>query len=220
MINNIAAVLWDLDGTLADTGSTHYQAWYETFSALNISFSINSQKATFGMNAAGIIEYHFGYLPRERELRKLIDKKEKLFRKLAQGNIKLFPQSNTWLSFFRDKGIKQVIASSAPLLNIESLVIELCIENYFINLVSGDELPPKPSPEIFLTAAESINITANHCLVIEDSTSGIKAAKEAGMKCLAVTFTHDQGSLGEADLIINGYEENPRDKFSLLNNII
>jgi HAD superfamily hydrolase (TIGR01509 family) len=201
------AVLWDLDGTIADTLDLHFKAWEETFLSLNIPFSIETQQATFGMNATGIVEHHYGYLPPNNELQKVIKGKERLFRDIADGHVSLFQNVEKILKYYQHQNILQVIASSAPLLNITALLNGLGIANYFVDYFSGDELPAKPSPELFLTAANSIKITPNHCLVIEDSISGVAAAKNAGMKCVAVTFTHIREELHQADLVIDKFSE-------------
>jgi len=216
MGNKFIGVLWDLDGTIIDTEAIHYEAWKETFKALDVPFSKKTQQATFGMNAAGIIQYHLGDILSDIELFDIINSKERLFRDLAEGQVKLFQDVGKWLLYFQEKKIKQAIASSAPLLNIELLVVNLGIENFFVELISGDELPPKPSPDIFFIAANRIDVTPSQCLVIEDSTSGVNAAKAAGMKCLAVTFTHEKEELYRADLIIESFSENPEESMQLM----
>ena len=83
-------------------------------------------------------------------------------------------------------GIPVVIASSSASMEIERVIEELNIRKYFKELVSGQDCRnSKPFPDVFLRAAKTINVNPNEVLVIEDSTNGVKAAKAAGMTCLA-----------------------------------
>jgi beta-phosphoglucomutase len=99
-------------------------------------------------------------------------------------------------------GARQAIASSAPCENIDALVDELAIRPYFQEIVSGADMPGKPDPAVFLTAARAAGHTACACLVIEDSVAGVTAARRAGMKCLAVTTTNPASRLTQADWIL------------------
>ena len=99
------------------------------------------------------------------------------------------------------------LASSAPVENIQLVVPGVGIECYFQAIVSGREVAEgKPSPQVFLLAAQKLGIEPENCIVIEDSVAGITAAKRAGMRCLAVTNTHPRVALTEADLIVDNLE--------------
>ena len=88
------------------------------------------------------------------------------------------------------------------------MVLQLTnLESYFDLFVSGDLVQhSKPAPDIFLYAAKKLDISPEDCVVIEDAASGVKAAKNAGMKCVAITTTHTAELLEEADLVIDSYE--------------
>jgi beta-phosphoglucomutase-like phosphatase (HAD superfamily) len=74
--------------------------------------------------------------------------------------------------------------------------------------VSGQEVSEsKPSPQLYLLAAEKLQVTPNDCVVIEDSPFGVKGAKAAGMKCLAVTNTHPRRDLEQANKVVDSLEE-------------
>ena len=84
---------------------------------------------------------------------------------------------------------------------------ELNLAGIFNCIVSGQEVSEgKPSPQIYLLAAEKLQATPNDCVAIEDSPLGVKAAKTAGMKCLAVTNTHHQENLREADPVVDSLQ--------------
>jgi beta-phosphoglucomutase family hydrolase len=203
----IHAVLWDLDGVLVNSGEYHYAAWKQTFEELGVPFSEEQFRATFGMNNAGILELMYGSkLPSDRE-QQISERKESLFREAVKGNAKLLPGVENALKNFSVRNWKQAIASSAPPKNIEVLVQELQIGIYFDTIVSGNDIPGKPDPAVFLKAARQLGVEPFNCTVIEDAVSGVEAAKNAGMRCIAVTTTNAPGVLSKADLILDSLLE-------------
>jgi beta-phosphoglucomutase family hydrolase len=207
------AVLWDMDGVLVDTGDFHFQSWKEAFEGLDVSFDKEAFKKTFGMNNAGILEWVFGRKPSPEEVSRISDKKESLFRELVKGKAEPLPGVLTWLKQFQAWGIKQAITSSAPPENIEALVAELEIENYFDAIVSGFDMPGKPNPDVFLKAADTMQIRPENCIVVEDAISGVEGAKRAGMKCIAVTTTNHPSALEKADYIFENLGKMSQEKF-------
>jgi len=107
------------------------------------------------------------------------------------------------LHFLKSKGIRQAIASSAPQENIDALMDELVLRDNFEVIVSGEELAGKPAPDVFLAATQAIGIPPQNCLVIEDSVTGVEAAKQARILCLAVTNTYPAEKLYQADYIVD-----------------
>ena len=80
-------------------------------------------------------------------------------------------------------------------------------EAYFDEIVSGDGKPSKPDPYVFLKAADCLGLIPSNCLVIEDSVMGVRAAKAAGMKCVAVTTTNHAEKLADADVVFDNMAE-------------
>ena len=197
------AVLWDMDGVLVDTGDFHFKAWKQTFEELGVAFDKEDFRATFGMNNAGILEWVYGKRPEPEEVAQVSEKKESLFRELIKGKAEPLPGVLDWLRQFQTWGIKQAITSSAPPKNIEVLVAELKIENYFDAIISGFDLLGKPNPDVFLKAANAIQVRPEKCVVIEDAIAGVEGAKRAGMKCIAVTTTNPASKLAKADFIVD-----------------
>jgi beta-phosphoglucomutase family hydrolase len=197
------AVLWDMDGVLVDTGDFHFTAWKQTFEELGTAFDKEDFRATFGMNNAGILEWVYGRKPEPEEVSQVSEKKETLFRELIKGKAEPLPGVLDWLRQFQAWGIKQAITSSAPPKNIEVLVAELKIENFFDAIVSGFDLLGKPNPDVFLKAANAIQVRPENCIVIEDAIAGVEGAKRAGMKCIAVTTTNPASKLTQANYIVD-----------------
>ena len=183
----IQAILWDLDGTLADSTALHYQAWQTTLRQHGEPFTYQEFIATYGRNNLDILGSRFRHRSRP-QLSAIADEKESTFRGLLHpGVLQLLPGVLDWLTFFRSQGMVQVVGSSGPMANIAASVHALAIADYFLALVSGTHLPQgKPNPAIFLRCATVAGVAPAQCVVIEDSIHGVEAAQRAGMRSVAV----------------------------------
>jgi beta-phosphoglucomutase len=204
---NKRAVLWDMDGVLVDSGELHYQSWLETLTALSIPFDRNKFRATFGMNNNGILTVLLGKPPDADFLEMVSNRKEGLFRELIHGRLQLLPGVLDWLKRLQERGTLQAVASSAPEKNIEAIVDELKIRQYFSAMVSAYSMPGKPDPAVFLEAARQLFVEPMQCVVVEDAIAGVTSAKKAGMKCIAVCTTHPRSFLTAADIIVDSLAE-------------
>lgn len=112
-------------------------------------------------------------------------------------------------------GYTLVLASSSPMENIRFVLTKFGLLKFFSHMISGDELKTsKPHPEIFLEAAKMAGADPRHCLVIEDSHNGVKAAKAAGMRCVGYKNPNSgQQDLSTADWIIEHFDEFDVHKF-------
>jgi len=210
--HHLSGILWDLDGVLVDTGQFHYQSWMDTMPRYGIPFDWDTFLKTFGMNNAGILTLLLGKQPEPALIQEISDLKELNFRNAIKGRAKLLPGVQVYLDYFHREGIPQAVASSAPLANITFLIDELGIAAYFAAAVSAFELPGKPSkpdPGVFLEAARQIDASPVDCLVVEDALVGIQAARNAGMKCLAVATTHPADHLEGADMVLENLTQLP-----------
>ena len=203
----LEAVLWDLDGVIADTGIYHCRAWQEIFSQMGIEFTEEHFAKHFGQRNDTIIRDTVNETISQEALDAIADKKEITYRRLVADNIEALPGAIELLSSLQEHGIKSAIASSAPPENVRIILKGLGIEKYFDAIACGREVTEgKPSPQIFLLAAEKLKAEPAGCIVIEDAVAGIAGAKRAGMKCIAVANSHPQGKLKESDLIVASLE--------------
>jgi len=203
----LEAVLWDLDGVIADTGDYHYRAWGDIFQEKGVMFTREDFMRHFGQRHDTIIRFALGDDISPEEFEAITERKQQEYRRLVAGNIKPLPGAVELIKSLNEHRIKTAIASSAPLDNIEIIIKGLGIEDCFQAIAWGTEVPEgKPSPQIFLLAAKKLGVEPGNCLVIEDAIAGVDAAREAGMKCIAVTNSHPISSLRKADLIVSTLE--------------
>jgi beta-phosphoglucomutase len=199
----LQAVLWDMDGVLVDTYQGHFLAWKQALEEVSHPFDEGTFRRTFGMNNRLIMTTVFGCALDEEFIQKVSDRKEEIFRRDIKDIVQLLPGVSDWLTRFAKMGLKQAVASSAPQANIDALLDELGIRDYFQAEAAGATLKGKPDPAVFLLAAQKLGVDPLNCLVIEDSIAGVEAAKRAGCKCLAVLTTNEATELAKADLILN-----------------
>ncbi len=202
------AVIWDMDGVIADTAPYHLKAWQHVFHKRGVSFTGEDFKRHFGQRNDTIIRSVLGEQMSLSEAEAIIWEKETTFRKELRHNIKPLPGAINLLKSLREHGFKTALASSAPIENIRMITRDIGVNNCFHVIVTGrDVAEGKPSPQGFLLAARKLGVDTGRCIVIEDAVAGVTAAKSGGMLCIAVTNTHPRENLMEADLIVESLEE-------------
>ncbi len=212
----VMGILWDMDGVLVDTGDFHFQAWSELLPEYGIEFSYELHQETFGRNNASILSLLFGERLTPELLSEVSDRKEERFRAAVRGHAQPLPGVRTWLERLRPGAARQGIASSAPVANIDTLAGELGLLGYFDAIVSGEAMPGKPDPTLFLEVARQLGVPPESCVVVEDAIAGVEAAKRAGMKCIAVTTTNEAQALSAADIVVDRLDALPADAFRRL----
>jgi len=203
----IAAVIWDMDGVLADTAHHHLLAWQETFARRNINFTEADFKRGFGIRNDAIIRNTLGEQTTGAEIETIAREKETTFRRIIGRDVKPLPGALELVGALYERGVKMAIASSTTMENIRLIIGSLGIEKYFKAVITGHDVTEgKPSPRVFLLAAQRLGAEPKNCIVVEDAVAGVKAAKSAGMYCVAITNTHPGEKLNEADLIVDTLE--------------
>jgi beta-phosphoglucomutase family hydrolase len=199
----LEAVIWDMDGVIADTVDYHYLAWKDAFAKKGIDYTREEFMRHFGQRNDTIIKDAMGDAVTPADLITIHAEKQADYRRRVAGHIRALPGAVTLIRALKEQGIKQAIASSAPPENIAIILRGLGIEDCFQAIAWGTEVPEgKPSPQIYLLAADRLGIKPDNCVVFEDAIAGVDGAKRAGMKCAAVTNSHPESKLQQADLIV------------------
>jgi beta-phosphoglucomutase len=205
---NKAAVLWDMDGVIADTGFYHMRSWQETFHQTGITFTKTDFNRVFGMRSDEIIRSVLGKDFTLEKMQTIMELKETTFRRLYRDNIKSFPGAIELIKSLNEAHFKQALVSSTPIENINLITGTLGIRACFDEIISGGDVTEgKPSPQGYLLAARKLGVVPAKCVVIEDAVVGVCAAKAGGMTCIAVTNTHPTEKLVEADLVVDSLEK-------------
>ena len=153
------AVIWDMDGIIADTATCHFKAWQEVLGEKGITYTEEMFKRYFGQRNVDIIRKLLGKDTDPNEVEAISKEKEANFLLKIEENVRAFPGAVDLMKALSSSGIKMALASSAPIENIELITRSLSIGNCFQAIVSGrDVIEGKPNPQVFLLAAEKLGI--------------------------------------------------------------
>lgn len=182
------AVLWDLDGTLVDSGELHWVAWRDAMAAEGVTITRAMFEATFGWKNDPILRRWLGEDVSEARKRRIADGKEEAYRAaLRAGGLAPLPGAREWVERLHRDGWKQAICSSAPRANIEAVLEVTGLGHDFEVVVAAEDVTlGKPDPQVFLLGAERLGVPAARAIVVEDAEAGVEAARRAGMKCIGV----------------------------------
>lgn len=201
--------IFDWDGVVIDSGKLHEQSWRRLAEELGKSIAPDSFIRGFGMKSGRIIEEIHGWTKDPAEIARLTNRKEALYREiLKRSEIAALPGAAEWLARLREAGVPCAVASSTQRLNIDAVLTRFGLQEAFCAIVSAEDVfHGKPHPEVFLKAAERLEIAPEGCVVFEDAHVGIEAGHAAGMKVVAVTTTHRADELGAADLVVSQLDD-------------
>lgn len=144
----------------------------------------------------------------EEQLLTLVDCKNDVYSQLlTREQVSIMPGVRKWLNYFSREHIPQAIVSSTTRRNICAIMGGLNIGGHFRTIVSAEDVDMgKPAPDPFLLASAQLCAERARCIVLEDTAHGIRAAKLAGMYCIAVTTTQNRESLKDADLVLDSLD--------------
>lgn len=184
----VKTVIFDMDGVLVNSEPLHHEVSLVQFKELEIE--VNDELfATFTGNSNKMIyqklKDRFGLID---EVPDLISAKNKLFIEAfdKKQDLHLMDGVKELIIDLHKNGVQLIVASSSEMQIIDKVFERFGLNQYFTHKVSGNDFPEsKPNPAIFLKAASLSIAPIENCIVIEDSTNGIKAAKAAGIFCVA-----------------------------------
>jgi beta-phosphoglucomutase family hydrolase len=213
----LEAAIWDMDGVIVDSVEYHFQAWREEFAKKGVDYTMAEFLRHFGQRNDTIIKDAMGAGTPMSVVTAVNDAKQANYRGRIAGHVQAEPGAVELIKALQGRGVRQAIASSSPSENIEVVLGELNIRDCFQATVYGNEVPEgKPSPQIYLRAAEKLGVAPANCVVLEDAIAGVEGARRAGMKCLAVTNSHPGSSLNQADLVTDTLEKVNADTLAAL----
>lgn len=199
----IRAVIFDMDGVLVDSESLINAAAVAMFKENGLVVQPEDFLPFVG---AGEDRYIGGVAAKYDFSLDLTEAKQRtyeIYLDLVPSRLEAFSGVHTLLSSCRAAGLLIAVASSADEIKVRANLEKIGLPTKFWDaVVWGEEVKnKKPSPDIFLLAANKLGVNPNECTVVEDAVNGVQAAQVAGMRCIAVTHTFPIDRLHEADLI-------------------
>lgn len=198
------AVIFDLDGVICFTDRFHYQAWKTLADSLDIYFDEKINNRLRGVSRMASLEIILEKAKKEytQEEKKLFaEKKNDLYRDLLKNMspADLSEEVRDTLQELRKRGYRLAIGSSSK--NTKFILERIGLDGFFDAIADGTDIThSKPSPEVFLVAAEKLGEKPEDCAVVEDARAGIEAAKAAGMTALALFGDAKECGLEDYDL--------------------
>lgn len=211
-MNELRAIIFDFDGVIADTEPLHFAALQRVLAGIDITLTEAEYYADYlGFDDRGCFLAALRTHRRETSpalLGELMDRKAQAYLAAIRDHLAIFPGVRELVHDAAAR-VPLAIASGALRNEIELILEEAGLRKAFCHITSAEDVTRgKPAPDPFLHAMAGLNrqpaqptLTPQDCLVIEDSLPGIRAARAAGMKVLAVANTHTVQDLGEADAI-------------------
>ena len=213
----LRTVIFDFNGIIVDDEPIHFKLFQRVLGEEGITLTEEAYYARYlGFDDRGAFITGFRDDNRsltDQKLSELIDRKALYYQEAIRNHVVIFPGVKT-LVYGLAPSVPLAVASGALRHEIATILTIAGLLNYFQAIVSAEDVEQgKPEPEIFLTVLAKLNAGASpqiepaDCVVIEDSKEGIRGARAAGMKCLAVTNSHPAELLGEANAVVKSFEE-------------
>jgi beta-phosphoglucomutase len=209
------SVIFDMDGVIVDNHVYHDRAW--KLFARNHSKILKTEDfyRHFGGTNKEILTDLFGTGLSDDEIKSLAREKEEIYRRIYRTEIKAVNGLERLLISLKKNNITTAIATSAPLLNVEFVLKETSLSDYFDAVVHDSMIShSKPHPEIYLKTAQALKRDPGKCIAIEDTIKGIESARSAGMKVIGIATTYPCHKLKLADMCIENFNELDPDKLS------
>lgn len=207
----VNAVIFDMDGVVVNTEPIGYRANQEMYKALDITVPDEVYATFIGNSDKMIVQKLKDLYKLEQTHEELLDEKYKYYFNAfdTAEDLELLPGVKDLIIDLHKNGMTLVLASSASKRKIEAVFTRFGLHEYFTAKVSGEDFEiSKPNPEIFIDAFTKTGFPKEQCVIIEDSTNGIKAAKAAGVYCIGYQSEHSMGQdTSLADMVITDFKE-------------
>ncbi len=203
MVNSevsLFGVIFDWDGVVIDSSVQHERSWEKLADEIGKPLPPDHFKKGFGKRNAVIIPEILDWTDDFEEIERLGHRKEELYRDLVESDgLKALPGIRELLEELKGRKIPCVVGTSTERENLIMAFDILNLDSYFLgSTCSEDVTRGKPHPEVFLKSAKIMDMAPRNCVVLEDSSHGIEAARAAGMKALGLATTRPPGMLEQA----------------------
>ena len=200
----VKGIIFDMDGTMVDSLPYHHEAWKIFFNENKVENFSEKLKDYKGGGTLDLMKAVYGDRYSLKQLKRMSDEKEIIFRRIYKGKIKPIKGFMKFLNHVKSRNILVGLASNAIRKNVSLIIKELEIYDDFDSIICGDEVDNgKPNPEMFNKTIDRFKINKNECLIFEDSLEGIKAAKNSGINVIGITSSSSHKTLQDAGSTMN-----------------
>ncbi len=198
------AVVFDFDGTLADTMEDHFRAWQAVMAEYGIRLAPEDYYPLEGVRVAELPGRFFAkHHQRPRDEEGLVRKKERYY--LAHHHFAFYPGVEELIRRLHDQQVRMAVVTAGLLDRLTRSVPPGFLGQFNAIVTGEDTTEGKPSPQPYLRGAERLGVRPEACIVVENAPIGIEAAKRAGTYCIAVCTTVPRHALGQADEVLDSF---------------
>jgi beta-phosphoglucomutase len=207
------AFLFDLNGTMIDDMHYHLKVWHRVVTELGGNLTEDQvKKEMYGKNQ-DLLNRVFGEGKfTEEEMEEISLRKERMYQELFLPELKLIDGLSAFLQNAFDQEILMAIGSAAIPFNINFVLDNLKLHDYFKAIVSAKDVEKsKPDPETYIKAAKLLDVPLSECLVFEDAPKGVEAAENAEMDCVCIKTMHEEHEFQQYKniiLYVDDYNDN------------
>lgn len=203
------AVIFDMDGVIVHTNPFHAEAFSQFFRKHRVNFREEDfVEHMYGKHNSYIMSHFFGRPVHGQELLELEIEKEAMFREIYEAKVEAIWGFGDFLKDLKVSGFKTGVATSAPRANLDLVAGKLDLAAQMGSMLASEDVSRhKPDPEVYLKSALRLGVDPAHCVVFEDSFSGVTAAREAGARVVGVLSSHSIQDLPPCDHYIRDYRE-------------
>jgi HAD superfamily hydrolase (TIGR01549 family) len=195
-MTKVKVIIFDMDGTLVDSIPFHKDAWLSFLKKHGIILDPELFQAQNHGNIDEMIRRFFGPDISEEKVIELGQEKEKIYRDLYTHHITEVEGLTDLLNTMKKKGIEASLATMGDQPNIDFVLDKLNIRSFFQSITGGHEITRgKPDGEIFELSLKKMDLKNTDCIVIEDSIGGVLSARQAGIKVIGITTSHNTDEL-------------------------
>ena len=188
-MNNLKALLFDLDGTLIDSEKFHFDCWNDFLYQYDVQIDFNDWLTNYAgiplpQNAKTILSRY----KLNEDLDSFIERREKItLEGFKTKDIKLMPYALDFVVYFYQQGFTLAVVTASPRADVEAVFEKNGMAKYFsVFITRTDVTKSKPDPESYNLCVEKLGLAKEECLVFEDTLNGVKAAVAAGLTCYAI----------------------------------
>jgi beta-phosphoglucomutase family hydrolase len=205
----IEAVIFDLDGVIAESENAHIKAEKQAFLNYGLIISADELHRYTGTTAKVMFTELIAKYKLNTTFEEINLQKEKILLKLLREDAAPTKGVLSLIQELKQRGIRLAIGSSSTRNLVDYILKKLNITCLFDVVIAAEDIEhSKPNPEIFLKAAMELGVSPHQCLVIEDAQLGVEAAKSAGMKCVGYRNPHSGNQdLSKADIMTDDFSK-------------
>ncbi|MBN2366561.1 MAG: HAD family phosphatase [Calditrichaeota bacterium] len=201
------AILFDFDGVLVQSMEDHFEGWRRALEKYGIEMKPEDLYMMEGQGVRGVAnEITRKYQLTVDETHDIITNKQKYYEEIKK--IRFYPNLLNVLDWAQEKSLKLAVVTGGNRSRVMETLENFGLTDYFQAIITSDDVSEtKPSPQPYLQAAISLQVSPEDCVVVENAPLGIRSGKSAGMHVIGITTTLNSFHLKNADIVVNDFHE-------------